>query len=566
MADELIKLILETSGQQGVQQLTGDLQRMEGELKQLVVQWQQGTLATDAFIKQSNVLSGSIGQTRDLLNGLTGKPGAGGNAGQGLLGASYAVQDFTSQLGTRGLVGALGAVQNNIPQILVSLGAGPGLTGIISIASVALGAMLPLIQKAFGGESQDSIEATRRRLQEFEAQAKATKEAFERLANKPTDYEEQSAESVKAILEARPNADRVRKALEAGAGRNEILDQLKPGDQEKLNELNKKIKTDAQIRLEALGDVSGRSREEVQRELEFERREATHQRDVILNAARRRFAQSTVEGSLVAGPKGNAARERLMQLAPDDIKRELAGSTPEAIKAWQDSLDKSDEDNNAWLAKKPLREFRRAKSKERARKAAEARADVAKRIKSDTDAKNKAAKARSDESVKKRDDRAKDLAEEQRKRAAQAKLNLQNEKKLESTLGDEFLANAERSLLDARPSERGNVRNILVRQAQKVLESKGVAPMEATGISQALPGFLDRDIGRQLRGMGSFGKGKQGLMNLYQALGEQLAMMQANQGEMAGNQSEMIQRLRQQGGDVRRVNQKNRSQMSESNW
>jgi len=48
--------------------------------------------------------------------------------GQSALQASYTIQDFTSQLGTRGLAGALGAVQNNIPGILASMGAGAGLS------------------------------------------------------------------------------------------------------------------------------------------------------------------------------------------------------------------------------------------------------------------------------------------------------------------------------------------------------------------------------------------------------------------------------------------------------
>jgi hypothetical protein len=62
------------------------------------------------------------------------------NFGSTVLYASYAVQDFTSQLGTRGLAGAFAAIQNNIPQILVGLGVGGGLTGILSVAAVALGA------------------------------------------------------------------------------------------------------------------------------------------------------------------------------------------------------------------------------------------------------------------------------------------------------------------------------------------------------------------------------------------------------------------------------------------
>lgn len=62
-----------------------------------------------------------------------------GRFGRGILQSSYAVQDFTSQLGTRGLAGGLAAVQNNIPGILAGLGAGAGLAGVISVVSVGAG-------------------------------------------------------------------------------------------------------------------------------------------------------------------------------------------------------------------------------------------------------------------------------------------------------------------------------------------------------------------------------------------------------------------------------------------
>ena len=39
--------------------------------------------------------------------------------GMSMMATSYAVQDFTSQLDTRGLAGAISAVQNNIPGMLM---------------------------------------------------------------------------------------------------------------------------------------------------------------------------------------------------------------------------------------------------------------------------------------------------------------------------------------------------------------------------------------------------------------------------------------------------------------
>ena len=60
--------------------------------------------------------------------------------GRGALQASYAFQDFTSVLSGGGGFGrALSSIQNNIPILLSSLGLGAGLTGVVSVATVALG-------------------------------------------------------------------------------------------------------------------------------------------------------------------------------------------------------------------------------------------------------------------------------------------------------------------------------------------------------------------------------------------------------------------------------------------
>jgi hypothetical protein len=75
--------------------------------------------------------------------------------GQAALTTSYAIQDFTSQIGTRGLAGALGAVQNNIPGLLMSLGMSGGIAGAVSIVSVGLGVLAN--QFLDTGKAQDTL-------------------------------------------------------------------------------------------------------------------------------------------------------------------------------------------------------------------------------------------------------------------------------------------------------------------------------------------------------------------------------------------------------------------------
>ncbi|WP_165063435.1 hypothetical protein [Paludisphaera rhizosphaerae] len=52
---------------------------------------------------------------------------------------AFAVQDFTSVLGTQGLGRAIGSVQNNIPSLITQLGGAAGLAGAISIVSIGAG-------------------------------------------------------------------------------------------------------------------------------------------------------------------------------------------------------------------------------------------------------------------------------------------------------------------------------------------------------------------------------------------------------------------------------------------
>jgi hypothetical protein len=75
-----------------------------------------------------------------------GLAGAKAKGGRGLLGASYAVQDFTSVLtGGGGLARALGAVSNNVDQLATSAGLSVGAAAKLSLGFTGLVALLPLI-------------------------------------------------------------------------------------------------------------------------------------------------------------------------------------------------------------------------------------------------------------------------------------------------------------------------------------------------------------------------------------------------------------------------------------
>lgn len=102
---EVIKLVLQLTGKQDITEAAAELGKLKGQAEQTA-------------------------QAHTQL-------------GQGALSASYAFQDLTSVLaGGGGFARALSSVQNNIPALLMSLGATGGLAGIVSIASVAVGVLI----------------------------------------------------------------------------------------------------------------------------------------------------------------------------------------------------------------------------------------------------------------------------------------------------------------------------------------------------------------------------------------------------------------------------------------
>lgn len=121
------------------------------------------------------------------------------NFGSTLLATSYAVQDFTSQLGTRGLAGAFAAVQNNIPTILAGLGVGSGMAGVLSIASVAAGGLASSFTK-IGDEADKAVE-----------KLKKIKEEAEKLRDSPSTKEKEAANELGSYLQSMD-----RKAISGG--------------------------------------------------------------------------------------------------------------------------------------------------------------------------------------------------------------------------------------------------------------------------------------------------------------------------------------------------------------
>lgn len=120
--------------------------------------------------------------------------------GRGIQSISFAVQDFTSVLGSQGLGRALGSIQNNIPQILTGLGAGAGLAGVVSLAAIAVGQLVDnwgSIEKLW--KDSKAAEETKR-LEELATAADKAREAIEKQLKTPSKEQLAPGERINAAI------------------------------------------------------------------------------------------------------------------------------------------------------------------------------------------------------------------------------------------------------------------------------------------------------------------------------------------------------------------------------
>ncbi len=141
-----------------------------------------------------------LSRTIDTTNKGIGTKTAGG---LGMLGISYAVQDFTSQI-QNGLLPALSSVQNNIPQILTGLGVGTGMAGVVSLAAVGVGLAVPLISSMASGtkDAGEKAEEAAKKLHGFNDQLEKLVDAGKKLRESKTADEEATAKAVGGAVDA----------------------------------------------------------------------------------------------------------------------------------------------------------------------------------------------------------------------------------------------------------------------------------------------------------------------------------------------------------------------------
>jgi hypothetical protein len=308
ISDEQISLIFNMKGQESVDALTASIKAQELELKNLKMALDAGEISLAEFLDATRKTETGLETMNSALRTVRGDFSAGG---RGLLGASYAFQDFTSQI-RNGLGPALASIQNNIPQILMATGLSNPMIAAISAITVGLGLILPQIQKAFGQESQEEIEKTRKKLEEFAAEVKKVDDAMKKLKEAPTAEEMEEAANVKAILESRPTAARLQAEIARQAFKEEIA-KFMPAEQ--VAALQAKITPVEKLPAFGTGPIIAATKEAQRQRAELER------------LARERVGAEMLAQAQIAGPAGEAARRQIMGRAPEDIRRQLEGVT-----------------------------------------------------------------------------------------------------------------------------------------------------------------------------------------------------------------------------------------------
>jgi hypothetical protein len=235
--DESVRLVLDLVKSGGSDATIAALEKLKTATKQAdeayeVLMGDMGTYAvvekeveqaigrqTSAFTKLELGIGNAAAQTRGLTGSVNALKGSDGRGGQGVLAASYAVQDFTSQLGNQGLAGGLRAVQNNIPQILMGFGVGAGLTGILAGLAVAAGLVVDNWGRIKNAFTSDDV---KKKTEEMEKFAESIK--------KSADAGEKAAESLKKMLspDKQKPVEAIKRAAEAFGG-DAVLRELTRG-------------------------------------------------------------------------------------------------------------------------------------------------------------------------------------------------------------------------------------------------------------------------------------------------------------------------------------------------
>ena len=427
---------------------------------------------TTAMVRQTNEAAMAAKAHYELASGTTALRGDYSRSGGGLLGVSFAAQDFVSVLsGGGGLGRALNAVSNNIPQILLGLGMGAGLAGGISVVTALVGAGIPVIESFFGGFSGKAKDEALDGMKQIEAEIKRVEHAYKELRDQATPEETEEAKRLKDFLGQRPNAEKVRRAyIQANASGAPDIGMMNEAERASLEEYDLAIR-DAEKR-RARGEKPTLQQEN-------EEQGARRRRALLMDEANKRRADQEIADAVKGGPAGEPARQRLV----------------EALKQQAPDL--------AANIEHPPPTVKEVEAQEKKRM--EAEHQVQERIKRDIERKNKALQADADERLRRdhivereRAQAQREKEKEEKDREREAEKNRKDREQRAEKERREGVQAAGKTDMD----ERAVVEAALMRQQGGVFDQRGrfheLNPDQQTGQLKAM---IDRELRARFPGM-----------------------------------------------------------------
>ena len=359
----------------------------QDEIIRLVLQI-QGAKDMDEARAAAGRLKEGLEKTADSADKLRGE------RGRGMLGASYAIQDFMSVLTMGGGIDrALMSISNNIDQMARAAGASVEKSAALSIAFTGFVSVLPLVipllkelwEAIKGG---DAAEQTKERLKEIQAEIERTRKEFEKLRDAPKDFEKEAASGFKMFLEG-PRAGQAGAAVLSGLMRDKGMVGRLSGDLQKFFQEvagPEGMETDEALAIRAEQQAAAeysraggegptpRHRIEGVAKALRERREAARQKGF------RALADRAVAGATVPGAAGEGAR-RLLREATRGTPgfEELELYTPERIEQAEAEYAESqatDEEENRQVEAQKRQRKRAAGARRKAFERAKRSADV----------------------------------------------------------------------------------------------------------------------------------------------------------------------------------------------
>jgi hypothetical protein len=247
----------------------------------------------------------------------------------------------------------LSSISNNMPGLLMSLGAGAGLAGTLGLIYTAFVGLAPVAQHAWNAVFDPDADRRHAELKKVEEEVKSLTEAYKKLREAKTVAEESGTKSVKDLI-VESGTDEVQQALLRALIASKSGATAMPGEMEPTADENRA----ANLAKIAHG-IYGGATPETSREMAAKRVKARIDAD---NLAR---VNEVMVGSQEGGARGANARklfEQLVGSAPDQFRPgflgDLEASNPAAIKAQQKLEEQGQANTRAWEVKqKQKKEF-----------------------------------------------------------------------------------------------------------------------------------------------------------------------------------------------------------------